>query len=312
MGYGETPDDHCLVIDVPVDTFSQIAPAESDMQYLAHIRDVTSSGGGQPAADRQSAVVVGNRIPQLGIPCRAILVSLENMADYLPAEDGTPSAKIPEGTDHVRLLAYTSWTYTANDLEQNLLNLLENLDTSPPAHPDTVRLPIVGNAPAAARVKQAAANQAAAAKGTGTLSPDDATVIVQNALAMGYVPTRPPPPPRQQRGLLVSRPLAPYPVAPTITVPVGGPDAATRYDPQAGLFDVSYGAAWSLGHSRATNSGISTAIYNWRQTVRRDQAAAAEQQLLLELVRRRAGPREPAGHPAGPAVRRRAQPSPRT
>lgn len=284
MGYGETPDDHCLVIDIPVDMFSQIAPAESDVQYLAHIRHVTTSGGGKPAADQQSAVVVGNRIPQLGTPCRAVLVSLENMADYLPAEDGTPSTKIPAGTDHVRLLAYTSWTFTANDLEQNLLNLLENLNTVPARSPDTVRLPIVGDAPKADRVKQAAANQAAAAKGTGTLSPDDATVIVQNALAMGYVPLNHH---LRHGGNTVSwyrGPLAPYPVATTITVPIGGPDAASRYDPQAGLFDVSYGAAWQLGQLLALqNSGISTAIYNWRQTVRRDQAAAAEQQLLLEL-----------------------------
>jgi len=279
LGYGETPADDCVVIDIDLATFNQIAPAVADLQYLAHLRDLRDAD-----SDVQSAVVVGNRIPAVGTPCRAVLVSLENMADYLPLADGTPSTSIPAGIDTVRLLAYTNWTYTANALEQNLLNLLEGLNTAPAGSPDTVRLPIAGDAPDATRVQQAAAAQAAAAKGTGTLSPDDATVIVQNALAMGYVPLDHH---LRHGGHTVSwyrGPLAPYPVTTTISVPVGGPDAANRYDPQAGLFDVSYGAAWQLGQLLALqNSGVATAIYAWRQTVRQDQAAAAEQQLLLDL-----------------------------
>lgn len=285
MGYGETPDDDCLVIDVPVDTFSAIAPSVHDLFYLAHIRDVKTSDGVHPDTDVQSAVVVGNRIPATNIPCRAVLVSLENMADYLPADDGTPSANIPSGTKFVRLLAYTTWTFTANDLEQNLKNLLYNLNTDPPASPTTLRLPIAGDPPSAARVQQAAADQAAAAAGTGTLTPDDATVIVQNALAMGYVPLDHH---LRHGGNTVSwyrGPLVPYPVATTIQVPVGGPDAANRYDPQAGLFDVSYGAAWQLGQLLALqNTGVANAIYAWRQSVLQAQAAAAEQELLRQLL----------------------------
>ena len=279
MGYGETPDDPCVVIDVPIATFSAIAPSVADLQYLAHIRDVSVG-----STDTQSAVVIGNRLPADGTPSRAVLVSLENLADYLPAEDGTPSPKLPSGIDSVRLLAYKSWTFTANDLEQNLRQLLENLNSVPAGSPDTVRLPIVGAAPTAARVEQAAANQALAAQGTGTLSPDDATVIAQNALAMGYVPLDHH---LRHGGHTVSwyrGPLAPEPVTTTITVPVGGPDAATRYDPTSGLFDVSYGAAWQLGQLLALqNTAVATAIYGWRQTVRQDQAAAAEQELLREL-----------------------------
>lgn len=283
MGYGETPDEACIVIDVPLATFNAIAPAVDDMQYLAHVRDVTSGSGSDSEAE--SAVVVGNRIPTLDAPSRAVLVSFENMADYLPQADGTPSALIPAGVDTVRLLAYQSWTYTANDLEQSLLQLLENLNSVPAGSPDTVRLPIVGAAPTAARVQQAAANQALAAQGTGTLTPDDATVIAQNALAMGYVPLNHH---LRHGGNTVSwyrGPLAPFPVTTTLDVPIGGPDAAVRYDPEAGLFDVSYGAAWQLGQLLAVqNSGVATAIYDWRQTVRQAQAAAAEQELLQSLL----------------------------
>lgn len=286
MGYGETPDDDCLVIDIPLDTFCQIAPSAPDLFYLAHIREVDVTDGVDTAARQtQYAVVVGNRIPAVNVPSRAFLVSLENMADYLPAEDGTPSARIPAGTDHVRLLVYTSWTFTANDLEENLLDLLKGLNKFPAGSPSTLRLPIVGDAPDAARVRQAAANQAAASRGAGTLSADDAAVIVKNALAMGYVPFNHH---LRHGGRTVSwyrGPLVPSPVATTIAVPIGGPDAANRYDPQAGLFDVSYGAAWQLGQLLALqNTAVASSLYTWKQRVLQQQATAAEQQLLRHLL----------------------------
>jgi hypothetical protein len=286
MGYGEKPGDDCLVIDIPVATFSQIAPAASDLLYLAHIREVDISEGVDATASHvQYAVVVGNRIPAVNVPSRAFLVSLENMADYLPAEDGTPSPSIPKDTKLVRLLVYTSWAFTANNLDQNLLKILEGLNSFPAGSPSTLRMPIVGAAPDATRVQQAAANQAAASQGKVTLSSDDANVIVQNALAMGYVPLNHH---LRHGGKTVSwyrGPLVPYPVSTTITVPIGGPDAANRYDPQAGLFDVSYGAAWQLGQLLALqNSAVASAIYNWKQRVRQQQAADAEQQLIKQLL----------------------------
>ena len=42
-----------------------------------------------------------------------------------------------------------------------------------------------------------------------------------------------------------------------------GPDAASAYDPQTGLFDVSYGAAWQLGQLLALqNSGLANQLYH--------------------------------------------------
>ena len=64
LGYGETPNDPCTVIDLPLWTFNQIAPAAADMQYLAHIREVdTSDGPDSNTLSEQHAVVIGNRIP---------------------------------------------------------------------------------------------------------------------------------------------------------------------------------------------------------------------------------------------------------
>ena len=286
MGYGETPSDECLVIDIPVADFNKIAPAAADLYYLAHIREVDITDGvDADATQDQYAVVVGNRIPTINVPSRAFFVSLENMAAYLPAEDGTPSSSIPGTVDHVRLLVYETWLFTANNLDQNLLSIIEGLNSFPANSPTTLRLPIVGTAPTATRVQQAATNQAAAAAGTAKLSSDDANVIVQNALSMGYVPLRHH---LRHGGKTISwyrGPLVPYPVKTTITVPMGGPDVANRYDPESGLFNVSYGAAWQLGQMLALqNSAISSAIYNWKQTVKQQQAAAAEQELIKNLL----------------------------
>lgn len=283
MGYGETPDDPCTVIDIPIALFNQIAPTTTDAQYLAHIREVdTSDGTDSDATSQQVAVVVGNRIPQVNTPSHVFLVSLENMADYLPNDDGTPSSSIPEGTVSVRLLTYQNWTFTANNLDQKLEDLLEHLNTPPPGQEQltTLQLPITGNAPTSAQVNQALADQAAE-----QLTDADATVLVQNALMMGYVPLNHH---LRHSGQTVSwyrGPLVPYPVATTITIPISGPDAANNYNPETGLFDISYGAAWQLGQLLALqNTGLANSLYQWKQGIQQQQAVATEQALLESLL----------------------------
>ena len=70
-------------------------------------------------------------------------------------------------------------------MDQSLERLLEGLN-APAADGTritTLTLPIAGPAPSPARVAQAMTNQA-----SGNLSSDDATVLMQNALLLGYVP----------------------------------------------------------------------------------------------------------------------------
>jgi hypothetical protein len=283
MGYGETPDDPCTVIDIPVALFNKVAPTKADVQYLAHIRETdTTDGIDSDTTSQQVAVVVGNRIPQVNTPSHVFLVSLENMADYLPNDNGTASGSIPAGTVSVRLLTYQYWTFTANNLDQKLEALLENLNTPPhgQAQLTTLQLPITGNAPTPAEVGQALADQAA-----GQLKTSDATVLVQNALMLGYVPLNHH---LRHGGQTVSwyrGPLAPYPVATSITVPISGPDAANNYNPETGLFDISYGAAWQLGQLLALqNTGLANSLYQWRQGIQQQQALSTEQALLKSLL----------------------------
>ncbi len=283
LGYGESPTSACTVIDLSKNVFNKVAPAAADLQYLAHVREVdTTDGVDSDTASTQCAVVVANRIPPSNGACRAYLVSLEGMADYLPSGDGTPSASIPIAIDTVRLLTFRSWSFTTNDMDQTLEQLLTNLNAPPPGGTriTTLALPLSGTAPTATQVAQAMTNQTA-----GTLTATDATALVQNALQLGYVPMDHH---LRHGGSTVSfyrSPLAPLPVPDGGVAYYSGPDAANAYNPQTGLFDVSYGAAWQLGQLLALQSaGMANQLYQWKQSVTQQQAIAAEQAVLLKRL----------------------------
>ena len=124
------------------------------------------------------------------------------------------------------------------------------------------------------------------------LSAADAPVLMQNALLMGYVPVDHH---LRHGGRTVSfyrGPLVPLAVPAAASAYYSGPDAASAYDPRTGLFDVSYGAAWQLGQLLALqSSGLANELYQWKRTVTRQQAIAAEEALLTAAARRGAGSR---------------------
>jgi hypothetical protein len=281
LGYGESPHDPCLVIDLPVEMFSQIAPAAADLEYLAHIREVdTLEGADSATTSEQHAVVFGNRVPAVGGVTRAMLVSLEGMADYLPGPDGTPSQAIPPRTEKVRLVVFQSWTFTVNDMDETLRKLLEGLNEGGGTPVSTLMLPITGSAPSPADVARAMASQAG-----GTVPPDDARILMQNALLMGYMPADHH---LRHGGHTVSfyrGPFVPLAVPSTGATVYSGSDAANAYNPQTGMFDASYGAAWQLGQLlMLQSSGVANELYQWKRTVTLRQAVAAEDAVLAERL----------------------------
>jgi hypothetical protein len=288
LDYGELPTDNCSVIDVPIDSFSRIAPALADLPFLAHIRETdTTNSEDNTETTLQYAVVMSNRLPQDNADSHAFLVSLEGLGDYLPDQDGNISPNIPTGTGltTIRLIVYRDWRFFANTEDATVKALLEGLNKTPaPAAGDQVfsslQFPFAGVAPSTAQVDQALSNQS-----TGTLSDNDADVLVKNALSMGYVPHNHH---LRHAGHTVSwyrGPLVPYPVATTISIPISCADAANKYNPQTGLFDVSYGAAWQLGQLLALqNQSFAAALYNWKKSVQRSLVVAEEQALLEEKL----------------------------
>lgn len=284
LDYGESPGDECMVIDIDIDTFNKIAPGVEELYYLGHIREVdTLDSEDKPVDSHKYAVVLGNRVPRVNVTCYAFLVSLEKMSDYLPASNGTKSDKKTEGTTHVRLITYVNWHYMANDLDQSFKRLLENLDQmAGKTCSSGLRLPSASSPPGEDAVLAALKQQAK----SKTLTPDNAVVLVQNALNQGYVPFNHH---LRHGGHTVSwyrGPLVSYQVqTEQLTIPISCPDAANRYNPETGLFDVSYGAAWQLGQLLALqNRRFATIVYNWKKDILDSQVLAQEAKLLNEKL----------------------------
>jgi hypothetical protein len=83
----------CTAIDVPLPLFKEIAPMESEISLLCHVRQVNTEDKELLGMDDDGwfAVVVGNRIPEPGKKYLACLVSLEGAQAYLPTTiEATP------------------------------------------------------------------------------------------------------------------------------------------------------------------------------------------------------------------------------
>ena len=280
LDYGETPGDSCMTIDLSSELFSAIAPAAADLPFLAHIRENNTVDTHDTVRETSTvAVVLGNRVPLDGTTARAYLVSLENMGPLLPDDSGRPSAALAHAAT-VRLITYRWWSFTPmRGKPQRSPRLLEGVNAVPPGQDgqlSSLQVPFAGPRPTTAEVRQAMHDQAA-----GQLTGPDAAVLTKTAFALGYVPL---PHRLRQGGRTVSwyrGPLVPLPVTATVATPISCPDAASRYNPQTGMFDVSYAAAWELGLLLGLrNRSYALALYNWRRHLATQAAAQAEQDAI--------------------------------
>jgi hypothetical protein len=71
-----------------------------------------------------------------------------------------------------------------------------------------------------------------------------------------------------------------------INIPVNGPDTCTAYNPDTGMFDVSYAAAWQIGRLLALQNGnFATALYNWKRSNTQLAIAAFEEEIIKKTLR---------------------------
>ena len=281
LDYGQSPTDPCSIIDLPVALFSRLCPSVEYLPFLAHVRLTDTYGTtDSDVLEQKFAVVLGNRWPKHDTQAHAFLVSLENMGDLLPDNDCASSAHWPAGTETVRLVCLRTWSFFANSLDEKFRSLCENLnrDSAGILGLTSLRLPAV--APSQTAVTTALAHQA-----TGTLTDADSDVLVQNALCMGYTALDHE---LREAGHTVSwcrGPLVPYPLAPVEYTIASCPDTLLRYDPQTGMFDVSYAQAWQLGQLLALQStSFSVSLYTWKQSLRKDAAAQEEMARLTQRM----------------------------
>ncbi|WP_273820924.1 hypothetical protein [Pseudomonas asplenii] len=302
LDHGQQAEDACNYIDIPLGLFWNVAPSLDDLKMMAHVRNVEiirkATQNGVPASRNDLsrvpgtsnfAIVTGSRLPQTGKRCIAHLVSLEALEPFLPIDPATSdnaaeitrprsvqapgeSAFAIDDQGFMRLVSLTSWSFTSTGtgkrFEQLLLELKPKNPLPEPDTPSTV-----------------AANFAMGLPVTAVQAGDSTqTRQAKNALQMGYTALR-----HQTRdaGNTVSwyrGPLTPYQIK-THTVPPTwtSADAATHYNPDTGLFDISYAAAWQLGQLLALqNKHFSVLLYNWRRDNLRDVVAQMEAIVLQQ------------------------------
>ncbi|MBV9762792.1 MAG: hypothetical protein JO340_19695 [Acidobacteriaceae bacterium] len=271
LDVGDTLVTQINTIDVPLRLFWQTCPSLSDLKLLAHLREVslenkpTGTGAaeiGEPIG--RFSIVFGNRLPQTQKKAYAYLVSLEELQPFLPQSDGTPPDPNPFDPNLcIRLAVLNSWTFFSTGESATFVKQLLELN---------------------GRVAESAKD---AADTTLTLPYTGSNTVVKNALRMSYVPLNHK---LRSGGQTVSwyrGPLVPYPIPnPRIRFPIASPDQATRFDPTTGMFDSSYGAAWTLGRQLALqDKGFSTALYEWKKGLTEDVVNSIENKILEERLR---------------------------
>ena len=239
----------CLAIDVDPQVFLSIAPQLSELPLLAHCRAVNTGNKEILGinADGWFSVVISNRSancsqagsPPAGTRNIAHLVSLEGLQDYLPG--GTP---IPGNIQRVRLVSLASWVFICATTGLNFRQLMQNLDSG------ILQLPADASPPTLLT----------------SSPPATADELVKAAFQSGYVPLNYTTQQGEQTVGWCRGPLVPYPVERVERAPFSSADEAKIYDPNTGMFDLSYAIAWQLGRLLTlANKEFSVALLNWQQ-----------------------------------------------
>jgi hypothetical protein len=240
----EKEDEPCQTLDLPLELFRKLVPTREDLPYLAHVRRVGTQHMASDGIEDEGwfAVVIGNRLPSRNKENQVFLVSLEGLEAFIPSLHSTPPTPAAQ---RIRLVVLANWRFADDAKQGGFLELAEQARH----HAGPLRLPSPGT----------------------TLRPE-----VEAALKMGYAPLHH----TTQHGYhsmsWYRGPLVPLflPADPQNHVyPCA--DAARRYDPSTGLFDVSYAAAWQLGRLLALqNTHFAQAVYTFK--LRRAQRAVED------------------------------------
>jgi hypothetical protein len=314
-GPGYAPDEPCTYIDVPAALFVKLAPSISDLEMMAHVRAVEMDS--KPIQDHETAdaeqsygLVVGNRLPETLPPTDvppapqttpaigknvALLVSLESMQMALRGQSSSSyfARQVASSANgFVRLIVLYQWSFASwNDSSFEFEQILKALNGRDPKAPNSG--PRVPN-PLMRRPDPPS-------------YPDgkDDQKIIQEMLELGYTPlnhlTRVPNVPQTETEKIQTvswyrGPLAPFPSTPKLSFLSGSSDDPAnqeslifsadqllRFDPNVGLYDTSYAAAWQLGRLISLQDGsFSVALYRWKKGVEQQFRMMLEDQVLQQ------------------------------
>ncbi|MFM6734044.1 MAG: hypothetical protein ACKPJT_00010 [Microcystis panniformis] len=241
---GQNDEDVLTVIDVPKNILEKILPSEKDLTLLASVNQITDEND-KPLSE-PLATILGNRLPKKGEVSTVYLVALEERYD----KDGKFDYQGAGPNDLIRLVSLASWSFTCVNSKHNFDALLKEINRDP----DTLRL----------SSKEPPQNPA------------------KQYLDLGYVPLHHA---LRQGDKTVSwyhSPLSTGQSQDNLTAPVAIADELMRYDPNTGMFDVSYAMAWQLGRMLTLqNQPLAVEIFNWKRSKAQDLHQIQQQVLHL-------------------------------
>lgn len=245
---GQNDEDVVTVIDVPKNILEKILPPEKDLTLLASVNQITNEKN--ESLSEPLATILGNRLPKKGEVSTVHLVALEERYDEerYDKDSGKFNYQGAGPNDFIRLVSLASWSFTCVNSKHNFDALLKEIDREP----DTLRLPSEGNNPA------------------------------KQYLDLGYVPLHHA---LRQGDKTISwyhSPLSTGQSQDNLTAPVPIADQLMRYDPNTGMFDVSYAMAWQLGRMLTLqNQPLAVEIFNWKRSKAQDLHQIQQQVLHL-------------------------------
>ena len=274
----ESPLDLCTTVDIPWEVFQANAPRYTDLEFLAHVREVNTGAKETSSflADGWFSVVLANRFPQPqvgkeppgGCENRAYLVSLEGLKDYLPGSTKNPANK------PVRLAVLSSWSFRCTEAF-TFISSMRDLDVERIGVPWKGGPPPEGSPDAEEVVRAKELVRAAYQRGYTALN--HSTRLGEKAVSW-------------YRGPLVPLDLArqtSYTFRPAA-------DAALRYDPLQGMMDVTYAGAFQLGRLLALQDRhFAVSLYAYRARVRRHVNGLLSKNRLGKVLGDVAGGLEP-------------------
>jgi hypothetical protein len=237
-------EDLLTVIDVRQSLLKSIMPEWEELKLLAHVR--AGKDAEEDPTGEELAVVIGNRLPQKGKSSTVHLVSIENRF-----EGGEFNYQKAGKDDLIGLVSLKSWRFACEDEQKSFKRLLENLNSTEPVDQrGALRLSVDRLHPAARLL-------------------DQGYVLLPHYFRQG-----------DKTASWYRGPLIPGEDPTEISLPVRAADELLRYDPELGMFDVSYAAAWELGRLLALqNKQFSTGLFRWKRA-HVQQLAQTEQRLL--------------------------------
>lgn len=241
----QNDEDVVTVIDVPQNILEKILPPEKDLTLLASVNQITNEKN--ESLSEPLATILGNRLPKKGEVSTVHLVALEERYDK---DSGKFNYQGAGPNDFIRLVSLASWSFTCVNSKHNFDALLKEIDREP----DTLRLP----------------------------SQEPPQNPAKQYLDLGYVPLHHA---LRQGDKTVSwyhSPLSTGQSQDNLTAPVAIADELMRYDPNTGMFDVSYAMAWQLGRMLTLqNQPLAVEIFNWKRSKAQDLHQIQQQVLHL-------------------------------